>query len=217
MTTHYPRARMLDIHEPRLATLKREPTTEEIDAVPGGVLEAVFDYGTARESRGAWDYGVTPSRRELDAEVDDARGALVIAMAKALNEKAAEVERLRGGQAAMNGWRGLAMQAMRYLTAEQITACRAAVGVCSRCHKPIADFAPPEQNGVTAGYYVAAAWRDYANPGEFHICDTCMWADPRYIATYSRPTPCAVAETLRAALAATETTEPDPTRESRPA
>nr|WP_143838143.1 hypothetical protein [Nitrospira cf. moscoviensis SBR1015] len=37
---------------------------------------------------------------------------------------------------------------------------------------------------MTAGYYVAEAWQKYANPGEVYICDSCMWADPRYIADY---------------------------------
>ena len=55
---------------------------------------------------------------------------------------------------------------------------------CSRCKEPIKDFEPPDADGMTAGYYLAAAWSKYANAGETHICDACMWSDPRYIAVY---------------------------------
>lgn len=62
-------------------------------------------------------------------------------------------------------------------------------GHCSRCLEAIKDFEPPG-DGMTAGYYVAAAWGKYANPGEVYICDACMWADARYIADYGpRPLP----------------------------
>ena len=37
---------------------------------------------------------------------------------------------------------------------------------------------------MTAGYYVASAWKKYANPNEILICDACMWADPLYILDY---------------------------------
>lgn len=39
---------------------------------------------------------------------------------------------------------------------------------------------------MTAGYYVAAAWSAFTNPGELYVCESCMWADPRYIAVYGR-------------------------------
>jgi len=41
---------------------------------------------------------------------------------------------------------------------------------CSRCHRPIKDFNPPNK-GMTAGYYVAEAWQKYANPGEDYDYD----------------------------------------------
>lgn len=57
---------------------------------------------------------------------------------------------------------------------------------CSRCGQPV-DSAPPcPSRPFTAGYYVAAAWADFANPGEEYICDACMFADPRYIAVYGQ-------------------------------
>lgn len=56
-------------------------------------------------------------------------------------------------------------------------------GLCSRCKKRIEGFCPP-CGGMTAGYYVAAGWRKYVNPGEVYVCDACMWSDPRYVADY---------------------------------
>jgi hypothetical protein len=61
-------------------------------------------------------------------------------------------------------------------------------GICSRCKQPIRDFEPPSE-GMTAGYYVAAGWEKYCNPGEVYVCDACMWKDPRYLADYgAQPT-----------------------------
>lgn len=54
--------------------------------------------------------------------------------------------------------------------------------VCSRCSKDT--DSPLPGIGMTAGYYVAKAWIQFANPGEVFICDNCMWTDPRYIAVY---------------------------------
>jgi len=57
--------------------------------------------------------------------------------------------------------------------------------ICDRC-KEIAGFPPDPGSGFTAGYYNAKAWARFANPGEEHICDSCMWDDPRYIAVYGK-------------------------------
>lgn len=57
---------------------------------------------------------------------------------------------------------------------------------CSRCGK-IVDSPPPVKSDVgsmTAGYYVAASWPQFANTGEVYICDECVWVDQRYIAIY---------------------------------
>lgn len=64
---------------------------------------------------------------------------------------------------------------------------------CSRCRKPIEGFAPP-QDGMTAGYYLAAAWPDFAKVGEHYICDHCMWSDPHYIEWYGRNSPATPSE-----------------------
>jgi hypothetical protein len=74
-------------------------------------------------------------------------------------------------------------KALRWLAAE-LPELLSRDGVCSRCHRPIVGFTPPAEGRMTAGYYVASAWRKYANPGEVYICDACMWDDPRYIADY---------------------------------
>lgn len=55
---------------------------------------------------------------------------------------------------------------------------------CSRCQTVLRHFVPPDECEMTAGYYLASAWPQYANPGEIYICDACMWADPRYVAVY---------------------------------
>ena len=60
--------------------------------------------------------------------------------------------------------------------------------LCSRCKQPIAGFSPPV-GGMTAGYYVAAAWKKYCNVGEVYVCDACMWSDPLYIMDYGNNNP----------------------------
>lgn len=54
--------------------------------------------------------------------------------------------------------------------------------ICSRCKKDTGMQLPGE--GMTAGYYQATGWPQFANPGEIFICDDCMWSDARYIAVY---------------------------------
>lgn len=54
--------------------------------------------------------------------------------------------------------------------------------VCSRCGAKLPHFEPAAE--MTAGYYVAAAWCKFTNPGETYVCDRCMWSDQRYIAVY---------------------------------
>lgn len=51
---------------------------------------------------------------------------------------------------------------------------------CDRCNKFV--DSPPPGVGATVGYY--SAWFGMTNPGEEHVCDACMWSDPRYIAAY---------------------------------
>lgn len=67
---------------------------------------------------------------------------------------------------------------------ELVRLAAAASGRCSRCTKVIERFVPPDAGGMTAGYYVAAAWAKYTNPGEVYVCESCVWSDPRYIADY---------------------------------
>lgn len=57
-------------------------------------------------------------------------------------------------------------------------------GRCNRCHQLIDGFRSPTEGECTAGYYLAAGWMKYCNPGEIIVCDRCMWSDQRYIAVY---------------------------------
>lgn len=38
------------------------------------------------------------------------------------------------------------------------------------------------------GYYVVnkKPWSKFADPGETHVCDNCMWADDRYVKVFGR-------------------------------
>jgi len=49
---------------------------------------------------------------------------------------------------------------------------------CDRCKK-LVDSDPPQKGHLTAGYY--SGW--YGEEGQ-HVCNACMWADPRHIADY---------------------------------
>lgn len=53
--------------------------------------------------------------------------------------------------------------------------------LCDRCHQAVEGWLP-DATGMSAGVYVG--WPDQMNPGEYVVCDRCMWADPRYIAIY---------------------------------
>lgn len=57
------------------------------------------------------------------------------------------------------------------------------VVICDRCKK-VAGTPPISGYDFTAGYYDARAWSKFTNPGEVHVCASCMWDDPRYIAVY---------------------------------
>ena len=70
------------------------------------------------------------------------------------------------------------------------SACSVTPGevTCSRCHTNLPGSKLPD-GGMTAGYYDVRGtdgWADYANPGEQYLCDSCMWADPRYIAIHGK-------------------------------
>lgn len=59
---------------------------------------------------------------------------------------------------------------------------------CSRCNKDISELVVHNSEGMTMGYYGAADWSAFSNPGEIYICDACMFQDPRYITVYGRHT-----------------------------
>lgn len=57
---------------------------------------------------------------------------------------------------------------------------------CDRCKVDLSFLIAHSTCVMTTGYYEVAAgqWNQFANLGESHLCDYCMWADPRYIAVY---------------------------------
>ena len=58
---------------------------------------------------------------------------------------------------------------------------------CSRCKKNLSHLEKMgQENYMTAGYYSVkdSCWSKFANEGETHVCDQCMWKDPLYIKTY---------------------------------
>jgi len=54
---------------------------------------------------------------------------------------------------------------------------------CDRCHEEVQGFDTEEG---TSGFYNVThlPWSKYANPDETRICDSCMWADERYLNDY---------------------------------
>ena len=56
---------------------------------------------------------------------------------------------------------------------------------CDRCRCPVPESVYGPDDPFTMGYYhIDPNWTAFANAGEDHICDECMWDDPRYIAVY---------------------------------
>lgn len=55
--------------------------------------------------------------------------------------------------------------------------------ICSRCGKTVDGL---QSKYGTGGFYRVSEghWAKYANLGEIEVCDSCMWADPRYKADY---------------------------------
>ncbi len=54
---------------------------------------------------------------------------------------------------------------------------------CDRCKKRVSGARPPEGDmPFTIGYY--QEWPLYMSPGEMHVCEPCMWADPNFQAVY---------------------------------
>lgn len=58
---------------------------------------------------------------------------------------------------------------------------------CNRCKADLTKLVDESlrmfDNTMTMGYYDVSGglWKTYARPGETHLCDYCMWADPGYI------------------------------------
>lgn len=57
---------------------------------------------------------------------------------------------------------------------------------CDRCHQKVMGQI---DDTSSAGVYVVEegwCWSKFARPGERIVCDSCMWADPRYIKIYGK-------------------------------
>lgn len=60
---------------------------------------------------------------------------------------------------------------------------------CDRCNRQVKNaFQTPRYTSgfydVTSGLNGKNQWRRYAREGERRVCDSCMWADPKYIAEH---------------------------------
>jgi hypothetical protein len=57
---------------------------------------------------------------------------------------------------------------------------------CDRCKEEVGPESPTGE--FTSGYYKVSKdlWDRYANAGENHVCDHCMWHDERYRAEYGK-------------------------------
>ena len=61
--------------------------------------------------------------------------------------------------------------------------------VCSRCRFAIlgSNEESDLRDSFTCGYYIVTRgsnWNRFAHPGEKYLCDSCMWADPRFQEVY---------------------------------
>ena len=53
--------------------------------------------------------------------------------------------------------------------------------ICDRC-KQIVEGIRGEQ--FTAGFYDMTKWEEYRRDNEQYVCDSCMFADPKYVELY---------------------------------
>ena len=57
--------------------------------------------------------------------------------------------------------------------------------VCDRCGARFHEIDFPIK-GMTAGFYIAAGWPEFFDPGEEYLCDDCVHYDARYIKIYGK-------------------------------
>ena len=53
--------------------------------------------------------------------------------------------------------------------------------ICDRCKQTLEGIRCDE---FTAGFYDMAKWEEYRRENEQYVCDSCMFADPRYVERY---------------------------------
>ena len=53
--------------------------------------------------------------------------------------------------------------------------------ICDRCKQAIEGIRAKE---FTAGFYDMTKWEEYRRDNEQYVCDSCMFADPKYVERY---------------------------------
>jgi hypothetical protein len=53
--------------------------------------------------------------------------------------------------------------------------------ICDRCKQIVEGIRGEE---FTAGFYDMTKWEEYRRENEQYVCDSCMFADPKYVARY---------------------------------
>jgi hypothetical protein len=53
--------------------------------------------------------------------------------------------------------------------------------ICDRCKQTIEGIRGEE---FTGGFYDMTRWEEYRRENEHHLCNSCMFADPKYVERY---------------------------------
>ena len=54
--------------------------------------------------------------------------------------------------------------------------------ICDRCKQMVEGIRC--ENEVTAGFYDMTKWEEFRRENEHYVCDSCMFADPKYVERY---------------------------------
>ena len=54
--------------------------------------------------------------------------------------------------------------------------------VCDRCKQVVEGLRCEDE--FIAGFYDMTKWGEYRRENEQHVCDSCMFADPKYVERY---------------------------------
>jgi hypothetical protein len=53
--------------------------------------------------------------------------------------------------------------------------------ICNRCKQIVEGL---RAEAFTAGFYDMTTWEEYRRENEQYVCDSCMFADPKYVERY---------------------------------